>query len=106
MPAATRCTRKTQPRRSKRPCSRWWAAAWSRVYPGTTPIPRTTLRSPNTFARSAAALTEFLYSLLVFLILLGSAAVGPFVRPLLAERHRAIETVDLVRLVVTMLFTF
>jgi len=51
-------------------------------------------------------LTEFLYSLLVFLILLGSAAVGLFVRPLLAERHRAIETVDLVRLVVTMLFTF
>jgi hypothetical protein len=51
-------------------------------------------------------LTELLYSLLVFLILLVSAAAGLFVRPLLAERHRAIETVELVRLVVTMLFTF
>lgn len=49
---------------------------------------------------------EFLYSLLVFLILLASAAAGLFVRPLLAERHRGIETVELVRLVVTMLFTF
>ena len=51
-------------------------------------------------------MTEFLYSLLVFVILLGSAAAGLFVRPLLAEHHRAIETVDLVRLVVTMLVTF
>ena len=51
-------------------------------------------------------MTEFLYSLLVFLVLLVSAAAGLFVRPLLAERHRAIETVELVRLVVTMLFTF
>jgi hypothetical protein len=49
---------------------------------------------------------ELLYSLLVFLILLGSAAAGLFVRPLLAERHRGVETVELVRLVVTMLFTF
>jgi hypothetical protein len=51
-------------------------------------------------------MTEFLSSLLLFLILLGSSAGGLFLRPLLSERHRGIETVDLVRLVVTMLVTF
>jgi hypothetical protein len=51
-------------------------------------------------------MTEFLSSLLLFLILLGSSAGGLFLRPLLSERHRGMETVDLVRLVVTMLVTF
>jgi hypothetical protein len=51
-------------------------------------------------------MNEFLYSLLLFLILLGSSLAGVLLRPLLSERHRGAETVDLVRLVVTMLVTF
>jgi hypothetical protein len=45
-------------------------------------------------------------AILVTALLLGSAAVGLYVRPLLAERHRSQETMDLVRLVITMLVTF
>jgi hypothetical protein len=51
-------------------------------------------------------MTELAYSFALFVVLLGSAAGGLFLRPLLSERHRGIETVDLVRLVVTMLVTF
>jgi hypothetical protein len=42
----------------------------------------------------------------LLLILLGSSALGVFVRRFLSERHRTQETTDLVRLVVTMLVTF
>ena len=49
---------------------------------------------------------QFLNAVLVMLLLLGSAAIGLFVRPLLSERHRSQETLDLVRLVTTMLVTF
>jgi hypothetical protein len=43
---------------------------------------------------------------LLFLILLGSGALGLFVRALLSEAHRNRETTDFVQLVVTMLVTF
>jgi hypothetical protein len=43
---------------------------------------------------------------LVLLILLGSSALGLFVRPLLAERHRSREVIEFVQLVVAMLMTF
>jgi hypothetical protein len=49
---------------------------------------------------------QFLNAVLVTALLLGSAVVGLYVRPLLAERHRSQETMDLVRLVTTMLVTF
>lgn len=51
-------------------------------------------------------MTELLDSLLVFAILFGSGLLGLFVRPLLAEHHRSMDTLELVRLVTTMLLTF
>ena len=43
---------------------------------------------------------------LVLLILLGSSALGLFVRPLLSERHRSCEVIDFVQLVMAMVMTF
>ena len=51
-------------------------------------------------------MTEIFESLLLLVLLLASAALGLFVRPLLSERHASRETFDLVRLVSTMLLTF
>jgi len=51
-------------------------------------------------------MAESLEAGLLFLILLGSGALGLFVRPLLSETHRSRETTDFVQLVVTMLVTF
>jgi hypothetical protein len=51
-------------------------------------------------------MTPFLDAGLVLLVLLGSSALGLFVRPLLSERHRSREVIDLVQLVVAMLVTF
>src|SRR5438552_12274432 len=48
----------------------------------------------------------FLDAGLVLLILLGSSALGLFVRPLLSERHRSREVIEFVQLVVAMLMTF
>jgi hypothetical protein len=39
-------------------------------------------------------------------ILLGSSALGLFVRPLLSERHRRREVIEFVQLVVAMVMTF
>jgi hypothetical protein len=43
---------------------------------------------------------------LVLVILLGSSALGLFIRPLLSERHRSREVIEFVQLVVAMLMTF
>jgi hypothetical protein len=51
-------------------------------------------------------MTEILDAAVVLLILLGCGIGGLFVRPLLAEHHRSHDTVELVRLVITMLVTF
>ncbi|HJU16504.1 MAG TPA: hypothetical protein VJ770_08530 [Stellaceae bacterium] len=42
----------------------------------------------------------------VLILLLGSAAAGILVHPLLSERHRSLEMTDFLRLVATMLITF
>jgi hypothetical protein len=44
--------------------------------------------------------------MVVLLALLGSSAIGLFIRPFLAEHHRSRETIELIQLVVTMLVTF
>lgn len=49
---------------------------------------------------------QLLNALLLVLILLAGSAAGLYIRPLLSERHRSVETIDLVRLVTTMLVTF
>lgn len=49
---------------------------------------------------------QLLNAVLLVLILLASSALGLYIRPLLSERHRSQETLDLVRLVTTMLVTF
>lgn len=49
---------------------------------------------------------QLLSAALLVLILLASSAAGLYIRPLLSERHRSNETMDLVRLVTTMLVTF
>ena len=51
-------------------------------------------------------MTEALGAGLLFAILLGSTALGLFVRPFLSEAHRSRETTDFVQLVVVMLVTF
>jgi hypothetical protein len=51
-------------------------------------------------------MTAFLDAGLVLLVLLGSSAVGLYVRPLLSERHRSREATEFVQLVVAMLMTF
>ena len=51
-------------------------------------------------------MTELSESLVLLVLLLAAAALGLYVRPLLAERHATRETFDLVRLVSTMLLTF
>jgi hypothetical protein len=51
-------------------------------------------------------MAQFLEAALVLAILLGSTAVGLFVRPLLSERHRSREAIEFVQLVVAMLMTF
>jgi hypothetical protein len=51
-------------------------------------------------------MTAFLDAGLVLLILLGSSALGLFVRPLLSERHRSRDVIEFVQLVVAMLMTF
>ena len=49
---------------------------------------------------------ELLNAFLLVGILLASSALGLYIRPLLAEHHRSQDTLDLVRLVTTMLVTF
>jgi hypothetical protein len=51
-------------------------------------------------------MAQFLEAALVLAILLGSTALGLFVRPLLSERHRSREAIEFVQLVVAMLMTF
>src|SRR6266446_7338578 len=51
-------------------------------------------------------MTEFWDAGLVLVILLGSSALGLFVRPLLSERHRSREVIEFVQLVVAMVMTF
>jgi hypothetical protein len=51
-------------------------------------------------------MTESLGAGLLFAVLLGSTALGLFVRPFLSEAHRSRETTDFVQLVVIMLVTF
>jgi hypothetical protein len=51
-------------------------------------------------------LSELSDAAILLLILLGGSAMGMLVRPFLSERHRSVETTDLIRLVVTMLVTF
>ncbi len=51
-------------------------------------------------------MAQVLDAALVLGILLGSTALGLFIRPLLSERHRSREVVDFVQLVVAMLMTF
>ena len=51
-------------------------------------------------------MTEALGAGLLFAVLLGSTALGLFVRPFLSEAHRSRETTDFVQLVVVMLVTF
>jgi hypothetical protein len=51
-------------------------------------------------------MTELAQSGLMLLVLLGSAALGQSVRPLLSERHWNRDTFDLVQLVTVMLVTF
>src|SRR5262249_38308631 len=45
-------------------------------------------------------------AVIVLLILLGCSIIGLFVRPLLSERHRSREVIDVVQLIVAMLMTF
>jgi hypothetical protein len=51
-------------------------------------------------------MTELSNAFWLLLVLLGSSAVGLFLRPLLSERHTTAETFELIRLVITMLVTF
>jgi len=51
-------------------------------------------------------MTEFWDAGLVLVILLGSSALGLYVRPLLSERHRSREVIEFVQLVVAMVMTF
>jgi hypothetical protein len=51
-------------------------------------------------------MAQVLDAALVLGILLGSTALGLFIRPLLSERHRSRDVVDFVQLVVAMLMTF
>lgn len=51
-------------------------------------------------------MAQFIGAALVLVILLGCSALGLFVRPLLSERHRSREVVELVQLVTAMLVTF
>lgn len=51
-------------------------------------------------------MSGFLDAGLVLLVLLGSSALGGFVRPLLSERHFSREVIEFVHLVVFMLVTF
>ncbi|HSU05524.1 MAG TPA: hypothetical protein VLI93_08125 [Acetobacteraceae bacterium] len=51
-------------------------------------------------------MTELWDSLWLLILLLGASGAGLLVRPLLSERHRSRETVELIQLVVTMLVTF
>jgi hypothetical protein len=51
-------------------------------------------------------MTEFCDAGLVLVILLGSSALGLYVRPLLSERHRSREVIEFVQLVVAMVMTF
>ena len=51
-------------------------------------------------------MTESLGAGLLFAVLLGSTALGLFVRPFLSEAHRSRKTTDFVQLVVIMLVTF
>lgn len=51
-------------------------------------------------------MTELLDSSLLLLLLLGASLLGLMMQPLLAERYRSRETVELIQLVVTMLVTF
>jgi len=51
-------------------------------------------------------MTEFCDARLVLVILLGSSALGLYVRPLLSERHRSREVIEFVQLVVAMVMTF
>src|SRR2546430_2244747 len=49
---------------------------------------------------------QFLDAAVILIILLGSSALGLFIRPLLSERHRSREVIEFVQLVVAMLMTF
>jgi hypothetical protein len=49
---------------------------------------------------------QFLDAAVILVILLGSSALGLFIRPLLSERHRSREVIEFVQLVVAMLMTF
>jgi DMSO reductase anchor subunit len=51
-------------------------------------------------------MTELWSSLVVFLLLCGSAVVGFFIQRLLPERHRTRESIELVHLAIGMLVTF
>ncbi|WP_277185586.1 hypothetical protein [Caballeronia sp. BR00000012568055] len=51
-------------------------------------------------------MTEVQSAILVFVLLLGSTALGAIVRPMLPEEHKAQETVQLIQLVMGMLVTF
>ena len=51
-------------------------------------------------------MTELETASVVFFLLLASAGVGVFIRPLLPEEHKAFETVQLLKLVIGMLVTF
>jgi hypothetical protein len=51
-------------------------------------------------------ISELLSSVVVMVILIGSAALGLALRPHLPERHREHDSLDLVRLIVSMLVTF
>ncbi len=51
-------------------------------------------------------MTELLDTGLLLLLLLGASLFGLLMQPLLAERYRSRETVELIQLVVTMLVTF
>jgi hypothetical protein len=54
----------------------------------------------------AGPVTEFWDAGLVLVALLGSSALGLFVRPLLSERHKSREVIEFVQLVVAMVMTF
>ncbi len=51
-------------------------------------------------------MTELMDAGLLLLALLGASLFGVLMQPLLAERHRSRETVELIQLVITMLVTF
>jgi hypothetical protein len=51
-------------------------------------------------------MNEWQTAVLLFVILMASAGAAVLIRPLLSERHRSRDTIELVQLVVTMMVTF